>query len=127
MMSRNWLSEWTAVIGGGLGCAIVLTVWSGQINLVEVLRGHLPLSIAIILGGNSFTFLSTLLLLCIIGIAIALWRNLSQLWAGVIWLGIGGILAYAVYASRFSIGPLLIPSTVLFIIAGGFAIWQRWR
>jgi len=117
------LAKWLAVLGGGRGVVIVLTVWGGQINLMEVLRGHLPLSIAIRLSSNSFIFLAILLFLCLIGSCIALWRKFPQVWTGVIWLGIGIVLAYAVHVSRFSIGPLLIPSTALFIIAGGLALW----
>jgi cbb3-type cytochrome oxidase subunit 1 len=60
MNFKSRLAKWLAILGGGLGVVIVLTVWSGQINLMEVLRGHLPLSIAIRLGGNSFIFLAKL-------------------------------------------------------------------
>jgi len=125
MISWSYLAKWAAVIGGGLGIVIVLTVWSGQTNLREVFSGQLPLSIAVALSGNSLAFLSMLLLFCTIGIAIALWQNLPQISAGAAWLAIGGALAYMMYTSRFSIGPLLIPSTVLFIIAGMLALWQR--
>jgi len=121
-------AKWSAAIGGGSGCVIILAVSSAQVNLAKVLNGELPFSVAIALNGNSFTFLLMLLLLCVIGVIFAFWRPFSRGWlVGVIWLGIGSILAYAVYVSRFSIGPLLVLPTASFIMAGGFALSRRYR
>ncbi|GEM_PF-2999202 len=127
MSIQGRLAKWAAVSAGGLGCIIALSVLIGQLNLRDVFSGRMPLGIAIALGSNAFPFLLILLLICVLGITIALWKNFPWIRAGVIWLGIGGILVYAVYLSRFSMGPFLIPSTALFIIAGGFALWQHWR
>ncbi len=125
MSTQSQAAKWAAMIGGGLGVGIVLSVWIGQLNLGEVLSGRMPLRVAIALNSNAFIILSVLLLVFLFGTAIALWQKFPLVWAGVIWLGIGSILAYIVYISRFSIGPLLIPSSILFTIAGGLAIWQR--
>jgi len=127
MTSRSRLARWAAGVGGGLGCVTVLTVWNGQMHIAEILRGQLPLRVGIGLSGSSLAFLAMLLLLCMSGIAIALWRAFPQVWAGVLWLGIGGLLLYAVYVSRFSMGPLLIPSAALFLAAGILASWQWQR
>lgn len=124
MSTQSWVAKWAAVVGGGYGVGIVLIVWIGQLNLGEVFSGHMPLRVAIALSSDAFPFLSVLLLICVMGVAVALQRNISRIWAGILWLGIGGILAGATYVSRFSIGPLLIPSTALFIIAGILALGQ---
>lgn len=111
------LAKVAAVIGGGLGCMIVLIVLSSQINLRDILSGQLPWSVVFVLYSNTFIFLLFLLFLFIIGIVVALWQGFSRIWAGSVWLGIGGILAYVIYITRFSIGPLLIPSAILFMAA----------
>jgi hypothetical protein len=126
MSTQSWVAKWCVVVGGGLGVGIALIVWIGQLNLGEVFSGHMPLKVVIALSGNAFYFLLVLLLVCVMGVAVALRRNVSRIWAGIIWLGIGGILAGATYISRFSIGPLLIPSVALFILGGILAL-GRWQ
>jgi len=121
-------AKWSAAIGGGIGCVIILAVWGAQVNLAKVLGGELPFGVAIALNGNSFAFLLVLLLLCVVGVIFAFWWPFSRYWlAGAIWLGVGSILAYAVYVSRFSIGPFLVLPAALFIMAGVFALMRWYR
>jgi hypothetical protein len=123
--TRSQAAKWAALIGGGLGTGILLIILTGQLNLGRVLSGDMPLGVAIAIAGKGLVLLSLLALVCIIGTMVALWRNVPQLLSGAIWLGIGGILAMIAYMTPFSIGFLLLPSTGLFLIAGGLAIWRQ--
>lgn len=67
-------------------------------------------------------FLVLLLLICAIAIAVALWREIKPMWRAGVWIGVGALLGYFVYLSRFSIGVYLIPAAGLILLAGGFAI-----
>lgn len=119
------LAKWAALAAGWLGVATVLAAGIGQLNLGNVIRGTLPLRTALALSSNVFPFSFVLLLVFMIGLIIAWVRDLNQVWAGLIWFILGGVLAYFVYLSRFSIGPLLIPSAVLYIIAGLLVVWPK--
>lgn len=121
------LARGSALAGGGLGAGLVLISGIGQLDLSNVARGNMPLGTAIALSGNAFPFLLMLLLVCLFGLIIALPQKINQVWAGLIWFSAAGIIAYSVYLSRFSIGPLLIPSVGLFTIAGLFAVWPQRR
>jgi hypothetical protein len=121
------LAKGAALAGGGLGVGLVLISGIGQLDLSNVVRGNLPLRTAIALSGNAFPFLLVLLLVCLVGLIIALPQKVNQVWAGLLWLCTAGVIAYCVYLSRFSIGPLLIPSVALFIIAGLIALWPQRR
>lgn len=121
MSPGSRLARWIVIIGGSLGILVVSAVGAGQLNLGDVLWGRMPLSVAIALGANAFAFLGLVLLICLIAL-LGAGRNKSQLWAGLIWLGAAGILAVSIYYSRFSIGPLLIPTTALFATAGLLAL-----
>lgn len=126
MISRvGWFSKGAALIGAGLGVGVVLIVAIGQLRLDQVLSGNMPLEVAVSIGSNAFPFLSLLLLIFIIAGITVFWRNRSQVWVGLIWLGAAGVVAYCVYLSRFSLGPMLIPSVVLLTVAGLLAIWWR--
>jgi hypothetical protein len=118
-------AKWAALMGGGLGTAILLIILAGQLNLGRVLSGDMPLGVATAIAGKGLVILSLLALVCIIGTIVALWPNIHRLLSGAIWLGIGGILAMVAYMTPFSIGFLLVPSMALFLIAGGLAIWRR--
>lgn len=61
-----------------------------------------------------------LLLLVVHGLVIAtgLWPSGEIKWRAGVWLGMGGILFYLVYLSRFSLGIYLLPSPSLIVLAG---------
>lgn len=86
----------------------------------------MPLWVAFALGGNALPFLLLLLAVCIIALSALFLRDQRQVWIGPIWLGAAFVFGYCVYWARFSIGPLLIPSTALFAAAGLLALsWPR--
>lgn len=127
MNPGNRLAKGAALAAGWLGVGIVMVSGIGQLDLSNVIRGNMPLRTAITLSGNVFPFLFVLLLVCVIALVTAWLRSINQVWAGLIWFGVAGVLAYSVYLSRFSIGPFLIPSTALFIVAGLSAVWPQRR
>ena len=127
MTTTHRFTNGAALLGGVLGLVIVLIVGAGQLDLNNVLRGKLPLGVAIALGGNAIPFLTMIFFTCLIVVIFALLRNIRSLWAGLIWLGGAGILIYGIYLSRFSMGLLLIPSAVLLTVAGLVALGRRWR
>lgn len=127
MNGKSHLAQWAVLIGGCLGILIVSLVAAGQFNLADVLIGKMPLRLAIALSSNALPFLAWILLICLIVVLTAIRRKMSPRWAGLTWLGAAGILAYSVYYSRFSIGPLLIPTTVLIAIAGLTSLSQMRR
>ena len=118
MIVKTRLAQWAVLVGGSLGILVVGAVGAGQLNLGDVIRGNMPLRIAVALSGNAFPFLVLILLVCLVAILTAMWRKMSQLRAGLTWLSAAGVLAFCVYYSRFSVGPLLIPTTALFAIGG---------
>lgn len=107
-----------AFIGGVWGVAVTLVVWLGQLQLNQVIQGQMPLSVAIALSGNVFPFLSLLVVVHALVIGTALWKGFSRIGSAAIWLGASGLLLYAIYLARFSMGLLLIPSTILLALAG---------
>lgn len=127
MTTTERFTNVAAQLGGTLGLVIVVIVGAGQLDLNNVLHGKLPLGVAIALGGNALPFLTMIFFTCLIAVISALWRNLDRVWAGLIWLGCGGILIYGIYVSRFSMGFLLIPSAVLLAVAGLFALGRLVR
>ncbi len=122
MSPGSRLARWVVITGGSLGILVVSAVGAGQLSLGDVLRGRMPLSVAIALGANAFAFLGLVLLICLIAVLVVAWRKMTHLGAGLIWLSAAGVLAVSIYYSRFSIGPLLIPTTALFATAGLLAI-----
>jgi hypothetical protein len=115
------LAREAAILAGSLGTIAVLSVAAGQLQLSSVLGGDLPVRLAVAMGTDALPFLVSVLIICLLGIAAA-WRKLPRPWAGVGWLLASAALTYGVYLSRFSMGLLLIPSTVLFAIAGVIAL-----
>lgn len=118
-------ARWAGLFGGGLGTGILLIILIGQLNLDRLLSGDMPLGVAIAISGKGIALLSLLALTCMIGATIALWRNVPRLLAGATWLGIGSTLAMIAYMTPVSIGPLLVPPMLLFLLAGALAIWRR--
>lgn len=111
-----------ALIGGTWGTLVILWVSSQQIQVGPVLRGEIPLSVAVT-GMNALPFLSFTLVACIAAIGLALsGQRVRPLMAGLVWVLISFMLGYGVYLSRFSIGPLLLPATLLILLAGIIAL-----
>lgn len=53
---------------------------------------------------------------------IAVWGTIKPFWRATTWVGIGCLLIYLTYLSRFSIGAYLIPGAGLILLAGALAI-----
>lgn len=71
---------------------------------------------------DALPFLLFLLLSNVIAVVIAVWGETKPFWRATAWLGIGGLLSYLTYLSRFSIGAYLIPAAGLILLAGVLAI-----
>lgn len=80
------------------------------------------LSIIWLLRGDALPFLFLLLLIHVVVVVVALWREIRPLWRATMWIGAGGLLCYCIYLSRFSIGTYLIPATGLILLAGVLAL-----
>ncbi len=126
MKSTRSFTHLCVLLGGGLGCIVVMFVAAGQINLTRILQGKLPLEVGISIAKNSFSFLISLLVIFLLSIAVEfLIHPINKIIAAITWLVFGLILVYAIYLSRFSIGQLIIPSTFLLILAGGLTLVEK--
>ena len=92
--------SWIMAFGGGVWGIVLSLTWLIKLNL------------------DAYPFMFLLLLLHLITITVALWRKVKPLWRAIVWLSVGGLLAYFVYLSRFSIGAFLIPTAGLILTAG---------
>lgn len=112
-----------ALVASGWGSFNLLWVAVRQIDVAGILQGDIPLGIAFRIGGDVLPFLFLLLLPCLVSLVVAIRRDSHPIWGASIWTITGFILAYGVYLARFSVGPLLIPSAALMLLAGLLAFW----
>lgn len=114
-----------SVIGSLWGILMLLWAAARQVHIVSVLRGDIVWGIAFAQAGDALPFLFALLLTCLAALAAAcVWRE-PTLWSGLAWLITGSVLGYGLYQTRFSVGPLLIPSVLLLLGAGLITLAHR--
>jgi hypothetical protein len=124
---RARVAQGAAWLSAGLGVWISISVGFGQLDLAALWRGDMPLNVAFSIHARVLAFLSLLLLVSIASLVIALWHSLKPWQAGVLWLGVGGVLSYFIYLARFSIGPYLIIPVALVMLAAILSLWQSFR
>lgn len=126
MITNKSYSRLCAIVGGSLGCIVVLFIAAGQLNLAEVIRGRIPLDVAISMGKDAIGFLGFLMLINLFALITGRFIYRSQrLRVAIIWTGLGLIMVYPIYVSRFSIGMLMIPSAALLLLAGSLAFYEN--
>jgi hypothetical protein len=110
----------------GATWAIAVSTWVGvrQLNLLAIWRNEIPTSVAIdMMNRNAIFFLTGMVFLGIVSILSTFhWHKSHSLYSPVLWLIASAIYAYSIYYTRFSMGPLLIPTAFLIGFSGCFAI-----
>ena len=130
MPKPHWsvrVAQGAAWLSAGLGVWISVSVGLRQLDLAALWRGDMPLTVAFNIHARALASLSLILLASFASLVIALWHSLKPWQAGVLWLGVGGVLSYFIYLARFSIGPYLIIPAALVILAGMLSLWQSFR